>query len=121
LHDKAEGLLEEGWILARELDDVRLTGSLLLTLAGAVSDRDEVRAEALYGELLVFVEENGEERFPRAFINLAEFALRRGEYVNAKQYSMKSLLLLREEGATWSTALALGNLGLALVALGREG
>jgi predicted ATPase len=120
LHDKAETLLEEGWTLARELEDVALTGSLLLTLAAAVSDRDEVRAEALYKELLTFIEENGEERFPRAFINLAEFALRRGEYARAELYSRKSFLLLREEGDTWSTALALGNLGLALLGLGRK-
>jgi predicted ATPase len=120
LHDKAETLLEEGWTLARELEDVALTGSLLLTLAAAVSDRDEVRAEALYKELLTFIEDNGEERFPRAFINLAEFALRRGEYARAELYSRKSFLLLREEGDTWSTALALGNLGLALLGLGRK-
>jgi predicted ATPase/class 3 adenylate cyclase len=120
LHDEAETLLEEGLTLARELDDVELTGSLLLTLAAAVSDRDEARAETLYGELLTFVTDNGEERFPRAFINLSEFALRRGEYASAEQYSRKSLLLLEEEGDTWSTALALGNLGLALLGLGRE-
>jgi predicted ATPase len=120
LHDKAETLLEEGWTLAGELDDVELTGSLLLTLAAAVSDRDEARAEALYKELLTFVEESGEERFPRAFINLAEFALRRGEYAKAELYSRKSFLLLREEGDTWSQALALGNLGLALLGLGRK-
>jgi non-specific serine/threonine protein kinase len=120
LHDEAEALLEEGWSLARELDDAELTGRLLLTLAAAVSDRDETRAEALYAELLTFVEDNGEERFARAFINLAEFALRRGEYASAEQYSKKSLLLLQEEGDTWASALALGNLGLALLGLGRE-
>jgi tetratricopeptide (TPR) repeat protein len=120
LHDDAEALLEEGLTLARELEDVDLTGSLLLTLAAAVSDRDETRAEALYEELLIFVEDNGEERFPRAFINLAEFALRRGEYAKAEEYSRKSLLLLPEESDTWATALALGNLGLALLGLGKE-
>jgi tetratricopeptide (TPR) repeat protein len=120
LHDEAEALLEEGLTLARELEDVDLTGSLLLTLAAAVSDRDEARAAVLYEELLIFVEDNGEERFPRAFINLAEFALRRGQYKRAEEYSRKSLLLLREEGDTWATALALGNVGLALLGLGRE-
>jgi predicted ATPase/class 3 adenylate cyclase len=120
LHDEAEALLKEGLALARELEDVGLTGSLLLTLAAAVSDRDEARAEVLYEELLIFVKSNGEKRFPRAFINLSEFALRRGEYARAEEYSRKSLLLLREEGDAWATALALGNLGLALLGLGKE-
>jgi tetratricopeptide (TPR) repeat protein len=85
-----------------------------------VSDRDETKAEALYGELLIFVEENGEEHFPNAFVNLADFALRRSDHASAEQYSKKSLLLLGEEGDAWLTALALGNLGLALLGLGRE-
>ena len=119
-HDEAEALLEEGWRLAQQLDDVELTSHLLLTLAGAVSDRDEARADALYNELLVFVQEHGEERFPTAFLNLADFALRRGDHASAAQHSRKCLLFLGEEGDASTRALALGNLGLALLGLGRE-
>jgi predicted ATPase len=120
-HDEAEALLEEGWRLARQFDDVDLTAHLLLTLAGVVSDRDVAKAEALYRELLRFVEENGgEERFPDAFVNLADFALRRGDYTSAEEYSQKCLELQGEEGDASTKALALGNLGLALLGLGRQ-
>ena len=107
-------------MLARQLDDLKLTASLLLTLAGGVSDRDEARAQGLYDELLAFIEQHGEERFPTAFVNLADFALRHGDYASAEHYSEQSVPLLRQEGDTWSTALALGNLGLALLGLGKE-
>ena len=120
LHEEAEAFLEEGWTLARELDDSKLTASLLLTLAGVVSDRDEARAKELFDELLAFVAEHPNERFPNAFLNLADFALRRGDYEGARAYSEQSLLLLADEGDPWATALALANLGMALLGLGKE-
>jgi tetratricopeptide (TPR) repeat protein len=120
LNDAAEAFLEEGWKVARELDDPALTASLLLTLAGVVSDRDEAKAEALYDELLAFVTEHPDERFPNAFLNLADFALRRGDYEGAKEYSERSLRLLEEEGDPWAVALGFANLGLALLGLGME-
>jgi non-specific serine/threonine protein kinase len=119
-HDEAEALLEEAWTLARQTDDISLTARLLLTLAGAVSVRDETKAEALYEELLVFMQEHGEEHFPKAFVNLGDFALRQGDYARARQYSQRSLQLLGEQGDVSARALALGNLGLALLGLGRE-
>jgi predicted ATPase len=120
LNDEAEAFLEEGWRLARELDDSQLAASLLLTLAGVVSDRDEAKAEALYEELLAFVVEHPDERFPNAFINLGDFALQRGDYEGAREYSEQSLRLLELGGDPWATALALSNLGMALLGLGRD-
>jgi predicted ATPase len=120
LREEAEAFLEEGWRLARELDDNQLAASLLLTLAGVVSDRDEAKAEALYEELLAFVAAHPDERFPNAFINLADFALQRGDYDGAREYSEESLRLLEEGGDLWATALALANLGAALLGLGRD-
>jgi predicted ATPase len=115
---EAEALLEQGWLLARQSDDLELTAHLLWTLAGTVSDLDEAKARTLYGELLAFVEEHGEERFPIAFVNLGDFALRQGDFASAEHYSRKSLLY--EKHQLYGRALALGNLALALLGLGRD-
>jgi tetratricopeptide (TPR) repeat protein len=120
LDDEAEILLKEGLKLARELDDHPLTAKLLVTLAGLVSERDEAGAQILYDELLALVAQHPEERFSNAFINLADFAGRRGDFVSARDYSVLGVRLLREEGDSWGLAMALGNLGVALLQLGEK-
>jgi tetratricopeptide (TPR) repeat protein len=119
-NDKAEALLVEGLAVAREFDDHKRTARLLLTLAGIVSDRDEQAAQALYDELISFVAEHPEERFPAAFLNLADFALRRGDYESARGFSARSVALCPEEGDPWALALSIANHGLALLGLHSE-
>jgi len=120
LDDEAETLLKEGLKLARELDDHPLTAKALFTLAALVSDRDEVRAQMLYDELLALVAQHPEERFSDAFNNVADFAIRRGDFASARDYSALGVRLLREEGDSWGLAMTLGTLGIALLHLGEE-
>jgi predicted ATPase len=117
--DDAERLLREGLALARTLDDPELTARLLYTLAGVVSDRDEREAERLYDEVLAFVERHPEERFPGVFVNLADFALRRGDHGSGEEFSARGIVLAREVDDAWPLALSLSNHGLALLGLGR--
>jgi predicted ATPase len=117
--DEAEALLTDGMRLARELDDTRLFARQLLTLAGVVSDRDEEEAQELYDELITLVERHPEERFSGAFLNLADFAIQRGDYESATDFSSRSIDLYREEGDPWGLAMAIANHGLALLGLGR--
>jgi predicted ATPase len=119
LSDEAEALLREGLALARDFGDHELTARLLLTLAGVVSDRDEEEAESLYEELVAFVARHPEGR-PRALMNLADFALMRGDYESARDLSAESTEFFRETRDPWALALSLGNLGLALLGLGRK-
>jgi predicted ATPase/class 3 adenylate cyclase len=119
-NDKAEALLAEGLAVARQFDDHKRTARLLLTFAGIVSDRDEDEAQALYDELVSFMAEHPDERFPAAFLNLADFALRRGDYESARDFSTRSIALLREEGDPWSLALSIANHGLALLGLHQD-
>jgi predicted ATPase/class 3 adenylate cyclase len=116
-NDKAEALLAKGWAVARYFDDHKRTARLLLTLAGVVSDRDEDEAQALYAELVTFIAEHPDERFPAAFLNLADFALMRGDYEGAREFSARSVALYREDGDPWALALSLANHGLALLGL----
>jgi predicted ATPase/class 3 adenylate cyclase len=118
-NEEAERLLAEGLALARELEDHKLTARQLLTLAGIVSVRDEDEAQGLYDELLAFIAQHPEERFPNAFINLADFAVQRGDYERARDFSSQSIELYREEGDPWALALAIANHGLALLGLGQ--
>jgi predicted ATPase len=117
VNDEAETLMREGLTLARELDDTKLVARQLLTLAGIVSDRDEQEAQALYDQLLVFIEQHPEERFPSAFLNLADFAVQRGDYESAKDLSSQGIDLCREQEDPWALALAVANHGLALLGL----
>jgi tetratricopeptide (TPR) repeat protein len=118
-NDEAEALLAEGMRLASELDDTRLFARQLLTLAGVVSDRDEEEAQRLYDELAALVERHPEERFAAAFLNLADFAIQRGDYESATDFSSRSIDLYREEGDPWGLAMAIANHGLAVLGLGR--
>jgi predicted ATPase/class 3 adenylate cyclase len=118
-NEEAERLLTEGLALARELEDHKLTARQLLTLAGIVSVRDEDEAQVLYDDLLAFIAQHPEERFPNAFVNLADFAVQRGDYERARDFSSQSIELYREEGDPWALALAIANHGLALLGLGQ--
>jgi predicted ATPase/class 3 adenylate cyclase len=113
-----ERLLREGLALARELGDPKLIVEELYTLAAMVSDRDQVEAQPMYDELLELVEQHPEERFPRAFVNLGDFALRRGDYARARDVSARGIELAREVDDPWPLALALSNHGEALLGLG---
>jgi predicted ATPase len=113
-----ERLLREGLALARELGDPKLIVEELYTLAAMVSDRDQVEAQPMYDELLELVEQHPEERFPRAFVNLGDFALRRGDYAHARDVSARGIELAREVDDPWPLALALSNHGEALLGLG---
>ena len=113
-----ERLLREGLALARELGDPQLIVEELYTLAAMVSDRDEVEARPMYDELLELVEQHPEERFPGAFVNLGDFALRRGDYTSARDVSARGIELAREVDDPWPLALALSNHGEALLGLG---
>ena len=120
-NEDAERLLGEGLALARESDDHKFTARQLLTLAGVVSDRDADDAQALYNELLEFIAQHPpDEQYPNAFVNLADFALQRGDYERARDYSERSLALYRQEGDAWALSLAFANLGLALLGLGEH-
>jgi predicted ATPase len=119
VNDEAETLMREGLTLARELGEPKLIARQLLTLAGIVSDRDEQMAQALYDQLLVFIEQHPEERFPSAFLNLADFAVQRGDYESAKDFSLQGIELCREKEDPWALALAIANHGLALLGLGQ--
>jgi len=113
-----ERLLTDALALARELGDLQLIVEEMYTLAAMVSDRDEVEAQPLYDELLELVEQHPEERFPGAFINLGDFALRRGEYASARDVSARGIEVAREVDDSWSLALGLSNHGEALLGLG---
>ena len=113
-----ERLLREGLALARELGDPKLIVEELYTLAAMVSDRDQVEAQPMYDELLELVEQHPEDRFPRAFVNLGDFALRRGDYARARDVSARGIELAREVDDPWPLALALSNHGEALLGLG---
>jgi predicted ATPase len=114
-----ERFLREGLALARELGDPQLIVEELYTLAAMVSDRDEAEAQPMYDELLELVEQHPEQRFPGAFVNLGDFALRRGDYASARDVSARGIELAREVDDPWSLALALSNHGEALLGLGR--
>jgi predicted ATPase len=116
--DDGERLLREGLALARELGDPKLIVEELYTLAAMVSDRDQVEAQPMYDELLELVEQHPEERFPGAFVNLGDFALRRGDYARARDVSARGIELAREVDDPWPLALALSNHGEALLGLG---
>jgi tetratricopeptide (TPR) repeat protein len=116
--ERAERLLGESLALSRELDDPQVTARELLTLAGIVSDRDEDEAQALYDELLAFVEEHPEESFPNAFTNLADFAVMCRDFEAAIRFAQQGADLYRRQGETWGQALCAANLGLARLGLG---
>jgi predicted ATPase/class 3 adenylate cyclase len=116
-HD-GERLLREALALARELGDPQLIADQLYTLAAMVSDRDQAEAQPLYDELLDLIKQHPEERFPSAFVNLADFALRRGDYVSARDFSAHGIELARGVDDPWSLALSLANHGEALIGLG---
>jgi predicted ATPase len=113
-----ERFLSDGLALARELADPQLIVQELYTLAAMVSDRDEVEAQRLYDELLELIERYPEERFPGAFVNLGDFALRRRDYESARDASARGIELARELDDPWPLALALSNHGEALLGLG---
>jgi predicted ATPase/class 3 adenylate cyclase len=120
-NEDAERLLGQALVTARTLEDDKLTARELLTLAGMVSDRDAYAAQALYDELLDFIANHPpEEQYPSAFVNLADFALQRGDYESARRYSERSLELNRGQGDAWALSLAIANLGLALLGLGEH-
>jgi predicted ATPase len=114
----AEHFLRDGLALARELGDPQLVVQMLYTLAGMVSDRDEVEAQLLYDELLELIERHPDERFPGAFVNLADFALRRRDYESARVFSARGIEVAREVDDPWPLSLALSNHGEALLELG---
>jgi predicted ATPase/class 3 adenylate cyclase len=116
--DEGERLLREALALARELGDPQLIVEELYTLAAMVSDRDQMEAESMYDELLELIEQHPEERFPGAFVNLGDFALRRGDYERARDVSARGIELAREIDDPWPLALALSNHGEALLGLG---
>jgi predicted ATPase/class 3 adenylate cyclase len=116
--DEGERLLREGLALARELGDPHLIVEELYTLAAMVSDRDQMEAEPMYDELLELIEQHPEERFPGAFVNLGDFALRQGDYARARDVSARGIELAREVDDPWPLALALSNHGEALLGLG---
>jgi tetratricopeptide (TPR) repeat protein len=72
----------------------------------------------LYDELLDLIEQHPEERFPAAFVNLADFALRRRDYASARDFSTRGIELAREVDDPWALALSLANHGEALLGLG---
>jgi predicted ATPase len=113
-----ERLLWEALALARELGDPQQIAQQLYTLAAMVSDRNQAQAKPLYDELLELVEQHPEQRFPGAFVNLGDFALRRGDYESARDVSARGIELAREVDDPWPLALALSNHGEALLALG---
>jgi predicted ATPase len=113
-----ERLLGEALALARELGDPQQIAAQLYTLAGMVSDRNQAEAQPLYDELLELVEQHPGQRFPGAFVNLGDFALRRGDYASARDFSARGIELAREVDDPWPLALALSNHGEALLALG---
>jgi predicted ATPase len=113
-----ERLLWDGLALARELGDPQLIVQELYTLAAMVSDRDEMEAQPLYDELLELIERYPEERFPGAFVNLGDFALRRRDYESAREVSARGIEVAREVDDPWPLALALSNHGEALLGLG---
>jgi tetratricopeptide (TPR) repeat protein len=90
-------------------------------LAGIVSDRDQEEAQALYDELLALIAQHPEERFPGAFMNLADFALLQGDYERARDFSEQSRKLYDERGEITGVANSGANLGLALLGLGQTG
>jgi predicted ATPase len=116
--DDAERFLREGLGLAREVGNSHLIADQLYTLAGVVSGRDEEDAQTLYDELVEFVEQHPGERFPSAFVNLGDFALRRADYASARDFSARGIEIAREVDDPWPLALSLANHGEALLALG---
>ena len=113
-----EEFLRDGLALARELGDPQLIVQTIYTLAAMVSDRDDAEAQPLYDELLELIERYPEERFPGAFVNLGDFALRRRDYESATVFSARGTEAAREVDDPWLLALALSNHGEALLALG---
>jgi len=121
-YEEAEALLEEGLARSRDLGEPDLVARLLLTLAGVVSAQgDERRAAALYGQLRELLPTLGDEAAAPAHMNLADWAIGRGDYPTARRDAEQSFALYRGTGHIWGMAGSLLCLGLACLGHGEDG
>jgi predicted ATPase/class 3 adenylate cyclase len=119
-YDTAPGLLEQGLVIMRELND-RWGIANALRLLGwcAMRPGDYTQAKAYLEEALALLREIGNEYgTASALSGLGEAALRLGNYADADGLLSESLELRRRLGAKWGIAASLGSLAWAALRRG---
>jgi len=121
LYERARGLLEEGFTLARAGNDPAeqaLSLNNLGSVAEAVGQYPE--AKRLYEESLTLRRRVGDRwAIALSLNNLGNLAYRLGDYLEARKLYEESLAIKRETGDRKGTAPSLNNLGNVAMVLGQ--
>ncbi len=107
---KADALFEEGLALARELEDARLVGNMLIQLGWSAlrTGRFSLAATRLAEAQVLFTEIRHHWGMAAALSGQGEVSLRQGNYERAIGFLSESAALSRQLGNKWGLGTVLG-------------
>lgn len=120
LYAKAEGWLQEGQALARDLGEATLAAECMV-MRGAVAEHlgDEVQAQAFFEAGYVVAQDSGDAWLQGLCLaNLSDAAYRRGEFDNAERYAREGAVALATLPYPYLESMNAGNLAQVLLARG---
>jgi len=119
-HSKSLPLAEEGLRIARELEDLRLTGLLLQCMVSELFYRNQYdeASQAIEESLRIFLRLGDQDEIAWALGHRSALFSRRGDLVKSRETLEESLSIFRANGNDWAVEQVLRDLALLLLQQG---